>query len=65
MNWLQFLTSLLETYQDLDNPEVQDIIKEWQTERHAIRFVFTLQITQNYKHTINYFILQKADQADL
>lgn len=37
MNWLQFLTSLLETYQDLDNPEVQDIIKEWQSERHIIR----------------------------
>lgn len=37
MNWLQFLTSLLETYQDLDDPEVQEVIKEWQQERNSIR----------------------------
>jgi len=36
-NWLQFLTSLLETYQVLDAPDVQDIIKEWQLERNEIR----------------------------
>ncbi|CAL8095148.1 unnamed protein product [Orchesella dallaii] len=37
MNWLQFLTSLLETYQDLEDPEAQQIIKEWWHERNLIR----------------------------
>lgn len=38
MNWLQFLTSLLETYQDLEDPEALAIIKEWWQERNMIRF---------------------------
>jgi len=37
MNWQNFMTSLLETYQDIDDPEVQPIIRQWQEERNCTR----------------------------
>ncbi|CAG7786513.1 unnamed protein product [Allacma fusca] len=37
MNWLQFMTSLLESYQDLDDASCDDVIREWQQERNKIR----------------------------
>ena len=38
MNWLSFLTSLLESYQDLDDASCDDIIAEWHAERDHIRY---------------------------